>query len=47
MKNMAKVNVVIMIGVAGSGKSSLVKKLREKSEKATFSFESDRYRQHL
>ena len=44
---MAKVNVVIMIGVAGSGKSSLVKELREKSEKATFSFESDWYRQHM
>ena len=30
MKNMAKVNVVIMIGVAGSGKSARVKELREK-----------------
>lgn len=44
MKNMAKVNVVIMIGVAGSGKSTYIENIRKNTSKVTFSFESDYYR---
>lgn len=41
---MAKVNVVIMIGVAGSGKSTYIENIRKNTSKVTFSFESDYYR---
>lgn len=44
---MTKVNVVIMIGVAGSGKSTYIKNLRANTNKVTFSFESDYYRKMM
>ena len=47
MKNMAKVNVVIMIGVAGSGKSTYIENLRKNTNKVTFSFESDAFRKMM
>ena len=47
MKNMAKVNVVIMIGVAGSGKSTYIENIRKNTNKVTFSFESDYYRKMM
>lgn len=47
MKNMAKVNVVIMIGVAGSGKSTYIENIRKNTSKVTFSFESDYYRKMM
>lgn len=40
----SKVNVVIMIGVAGSGKSTYIENIRKNTSKVTFSFESDYYR---
>ena len=44
---MAKVNVVIMIGVAGSGKSTYIENIRKNTNKVTFSFESDYYRKMM